>query len=283
MNKFLIIFILISVLVIITIVCVVIYLRRKNKILGGNEQMILYHGSKNKYNELKPTYSNYAGLALFGASSYDDAVIFAAGLSDYDVVIWGSDHRYIQEQYPGAFNGFKHIYYIHHLIGNFKPLGKGLQTEYITDESIKPFQVDRINCYDYLKHSKNVIMQTYKQFLDYRNKVKRVKLPDVKVLLHIGMADPNRFDLNIPGIKIVQIFELDMNNTTDKFIIIGDLLLGNEFFEFNTEHVYYQQDINELISSYKGKCANYPKYLEYSAKLYKGIKNITREELKNLR
>jgi hypothetical protein len=70
-----------------------------------------------------------------------------------------------------------------------------------------------------------------------------------------------------------------------KYIIIGDTLLGGKYYEFGKEHIYYQQDFDELINNYKSMkhkktpVKNYIKYLEANKKLYSGYKHCTLDEI----
>lgn len=233
----------------ITILIILLY-EKPIKLIGGVE-LVYYHGSPNKYNVLKPRYSDYGGNSVFGIPSYDDAVIFAAHISDKDIIMWGdSKYRYIEEQYPGAFNKLKITGYIHHIHGNFKSLGKGLPNEYITDKEVVPFKVDKINIYKYLKSSK-VIMNTFTQFLKRRRLAPRITLdPDVSKNVICCVVGMKKEDFT--GVKPIYIHELDMNNTesNEKYVILGDLLLGNEYFEFKCPHWILYED-KKMYPDYK--------------------------------
>jgi len=268
---------------------------------GGNDEKTYYHGSLKKYDILKPQYSDYAGNALFAIDSYDDAAIFSAGLTDYEMAMWGSRNtvddkityqRYLEEQYPGSFERLNTISYIHYMHGDFKPLGKGLPNEYITDKEVIPYKVDEINVLEYIKNS-NIIVNEYQQFLERRKNAPKVDLlPEIidRVICCIGMADPHVFDtktitskLKNKKVKVILIEEFNRNDKSDNlFVIIGDTLLGAKKYDFPKPHYYLKQNFKQLVTNFENRkrksktpVPNYIKYLDAKEKLYSDCEQLT--------
>lgn len=258
---------------------------------GAGQPEVFYHGSQYKYSKLE-TFPNTLTTVpvVFGTPSYEDAVIFSAGLSDYETAMWGDGkNRYLEEQFPGAFESLKKTGYIHHLKGDFVPLKElaatsheGLSNEFVCAKSVVPHKVDEVNIYEYLKGS-NVIMRDYAEVRDCRAKAKKYvvkdKLPSIALCLH--MPDEIRFndkkfleDLGSglgsgsgsgPDYGIVHSWEMDNLDDASKIsIFIGDTVLGNDEFIISRDHIYMRIDLAEAVAHHGGKTppAQYYKYLQ---------------------
>lgn len=237
-----------------------------------------YHGSNNKIDILYPRESKLTtNPVVFGTTSYDDAVIFAANWTDYDFTMWGDGtSRFIEEQYPGAFKKLNIYGYIYHLNGDFKPLGSGLGNEFICEESVKPYRVDYINIFDHLNKS-SVSMITFKESRNRRMKL--VNNPSIlktnDVLCQVSAAD---IEAELPilqqicddnGIKLIRI-ESDIT-IGEPMIIIGDSYIGNAYFAIEREKFFIKQSEEKLLnefSSQKTSLGDYLLFLRHQRDLY---------------
>lgn len=242
--------------------------RNYHPIDGGVDKInrSLFHGSDHEITELVPQVSNLTkNKVVFGTPKYLDAVIFLVLWTDYNWILWGDGKvRYLEEQYPGAFDKLDTIGYIHHIKGDFKPLGSGLEGEYICEHAVKPYAVDKVNVLEYLRKQDNLnlVMQKFEEGGTYSQKIHIDN-----AIAHIVFEDAFQHEANDKFIKSLNFptFRIGQDNEppTGDYIIVGDPILSDDKYIAACPHYLIKADLTiaKFPNPRKTTANEYMKYL----------------------
>ncbi len=238
---------------------------------NDNHPTTFYHGSDHKIAILEPRQSPLTQQpVVFATPNYDDAVVFAGMWTDYNFAFGGWDNKkYLDEKYPNAFTKLDRVGYIHVFNDpqrNFKPLGSGMQGEYVSTKPAIPDRVDEVNVLQYTRTKSSIVMRTYERVIQDTLADSADDGVLTNVLCHILILDVPSDDivrdlLRSNNYNVIHQWDWNRKNPSRPSVLIG-----THYAHVKCPKYILKLNIDDLASKFKsGKTTTdeYKQYLTY--------------------